>query len=277
MEIIKDSYFTIGAQEKPSLVLIHGLASNKFTWNAIIEILKDDYFIIAVDLPGHGSNSIYETDFSYSSMVDYLFKLQSHLGISFQYIAGHSYGASISTMTALDKRFKIKKLALLDGGVVPLKSSPDMNDDNYMFKLAPPDFTNRKFESISEFIDNNLAIKSNPYSDQIKHAILSNFDHAKKPFLVPFLDRSNHLQIVDYLWNYNPELNLSKIKIPTLGLMACKFDTIDERSSHRCHYASLVSDNNNLINITWILNTPHDLQLYAPKLVSRKLIAHFKS
>ena len=55
------------------------------------------------------------------------------------------------------------------------------------------------------------------------------------------------------------------------------FDTIDERSSHRCHYASLVSDNNNLINITWILNTPHDLQLYAPKLVSRKLIAHFKS
>ena len=277
MEIIKDSYFTIGAQEKPSLVLIHGLASNKFTWNAIIEILKDYYFIISVDLPGHGSNSIYETDFSYSSMVDYLFKLQSHLGISFQYIAGHSYGASISTMTALDNRFKIKKLALLDGGVVPLKSSPDMNDDNYMFKLAPPDFTNRKFESISEFIDNNLAIKSNPYSDQIKHAILSNFDHAKKPFLVPFLDRSNHLQIVDYLWNYNPELNLSKIKIPTLGLMACKFDTIDERSSHRCHYASLVSDNNNLINITWILNTPHDLQLYAPKLVSRKLIAHFKS
>ena len=277
MEIIKDSYFTIGAQEKPSLVLIHGLASNKFTWNAIIEILKDDYFIIAVDLPGHGSNSIYETDFSYSSMVDYLFKLQSYLGISFQYIAGHSYGASISTMTALDKRFKIKKLALLDGGVVPLKSSPDMNDDNYMFKLAPPDFTNRKFESISEFIDNNLSIKSNPYSDQIKHAILSNFDHAKKPFLVPFLERSNHLKIVDYLWNYNPELNLSKIKIPTLGLMACKFDTIDERSSHRYHYASLVSDNNNLINITWILNTPHDLQLYAPKLVSRKLIAHFKS
>ena len=277
MEIIKDSYFTIGAQEKPSLVLIHGLASNKFTWNAIIEILKDDYFIIAVDLPGHGSNSIYETDFSYSSMVDYLSKLQSHLGISFQYIAGHSYGASISTMTALDNRFKIKKLALLDGGVVPLKSSPDMNDDNYMFKLAPPDFTNRKFESISEFIDNNLSIKSNPYSDQIKHAILSNFDHTKKPFLVPFLERSNHLKIVDYLWNYNPELNLSKIKIPTLGLMACKFDTIDERSSHRCHYASLVSDNNNLINITWILNTPHDLQLYAPKLVSRKLIAHFKS
>ena len=277
MKIIKNSYLTVGEKDKPALVLIHGLASNKFTWNAIIEILKDDYFIIAVDLPGHGSNSIYETDFSYSSMVDYLSKLQSHLGISFQYIAGHSYGASISTMTALDKRFKIKKLALLDGGVVPLKSSPDMNDDNYMFKLSPPDFTNRKFESISEFIDKNLSIKSNPYSDRIKHAILSNFDHAKKPFLVPFLERSNHLKIVDYLWNYNPELNLSKIKIPTLGLMACKFDTIDERSSHRCHYASLVSDNNNLINITWILNTPHDLQLYAPKLVSRKLIAHFKS
>ena len=76
MEIISDSYFTSGELNKPSLVLIHGLASNKFTWNAIIEILKNDYYLIAVDLPGHGSNSIYKTDFSYSSMVDYLFKLQ---------------------------------------------------------------------------------------------------------------------------------------------------------------------------------------------------------
>ena len=277
MKIINDSYFTSGELNKPSLVLIHGLASNKFTWNAITEILKNDYYLIAVDLHGHGSNSIYKTDFSYSNMVDYLFKLQNHLDISFQYIAGHSYGASVATMTALDERFNIKKLALLDGGIVPLKSVPEMNDDNYMIKLAPPDFTERKFESISEFIDKNLSIKSNPYSEQIKQAILSNFDHSKKPKLVPFLERKNHLKIVDYLWDYNPKLNLAKIKIPTQALMACKFDTIDERSSYRCQIASAISDNNNLIEITWILNTPHDLQLYAPKLVSRKLISHFQS
>tara|TARA_Y100000590_G_scaffold408098_1_gene498925 strand:- start:2811 stop:3644 length:834 start_codon:yes stop_codon:yes gene_type:complete len=277
MEIIKDSYCTIGSKENPSLILIHGLASNKFTWNAIIEILKDDYFLIMVDLPGHGANYSYETDFSYPSTVDYLFKLQNHLGITFQNIAGHSYGASVATMTALDERFEIKKLALLDGGIIPLKLVPDMNEDNYMIKLAPPDFTHRKFESISEFIDKNLSIKSNPYSEQIKQAILSNFDHSKKPKLVPFLERKNHLKIVDYLWEYNPKLNLAKIKIPTQALMACKFDTIDERSSYRCQIASAISDKNNLININWILNTPHDLQLYAPKLVSRKLISHFQS
>ena len=277
MEIIKDSYCTIGSKENPSLILIHGLASNKFTWNAIIEILKDNYFLITVDLPGHGANYSYETDFSYPSMVDYLFKLQNHLGITFQNIAGHSYGASVATMTALDERFEIKKLALLDGGIIPLKLVPDMNEDNYMIKLAPPDFTHRKFESISEFIDKNLSIKSNPYSEQIKQAILSNFDHSKKPKLVPFLERKNHLKIVDYLWEYNPKLNLAKIKIPTQALMACKFDTIDERSSYRCQIASVISDKNNLININWILNTPHDLQLYAPKLVSRKLISHFQS
>ena len=100
MKIINDSYFTSGELNKPSLVLIHGLASNKFTWNAITEILKNDYYLIAVDLPGHGSNSIYKTDFSYSNMVDYLFKLQNHLDISFQYIAGHSYGASVATMVS---------------------------------------------------------------------------------------------------------------------------------------------------------------------------------
>ena len=52
-----------------------------------------------------------------------------------------------------------------------MKSVPEMNDDNYMIKLAPPDFTERKFESISDFIDKNLSIKSNHYSKQIRHAI----------------------------------------------------------------------------------------------------------
>ena len=135
MSIIENSYIQSGNPHKPQLLLIHGLASNKFTWNAITEILKNDYYLIAVDLPGHGSNSIYKTDFSYSNMVDYLFKLQNHLDISFQYIAGHSYGASVATMTALDERFEIKKLALLDGGIIPLKLVPDMNEDNYMIKL----------------------------------------------------------------------------------------------------------------------------------------------
>ena len=57
--------------------------------------------------------------------------------------------------------------------------------------------------------------------------------------------------------------------------MACKFDTIIENLSYRCEYTDYMQSINSFVKINWILNTPHDLQLYAPKLVSRKLLNHF--
>jgi pimeloyl-ACP methyl ester carboxylesterase len=275
MTINDNSYITIGDVSNPPLLLIHGLASNKYTWKVILHFLKKHYYIVSIDLPGHGQNSESFTDFSYINIVDYIANLQIHLSINFDYIAGHSYGASIATSVSFDSRFNIKKIALLDGGMIPMKLIPEMNQDNYKTRLSPPDFTNRKFESISDFIDKNLSLKSNTYSEDIKYAILSNFDHTQKPKLVPFLNRTNHLNIVDYLWDYNPEIILSQIDIPVLGLMACKFDSIVDSNSYRCEYTDYLQSINSRISINWILNTPHDLQLYAPKLVSRKLVDHF--
>jgi len=275
MTINNNSYITIGDDSNPTLLLIHGLASNKHTWNVIIPFLQKYYYIVSIDLPGHGQNSESFTDFSYGNVVDYIANLQTHLNLNFDYIAGHSYGASVATSVSFDSRFNIKKISLLDGGMIPMQSIPEMNQENYKTRLSPPVFTNRKFESISDFIDKNLSLKSNPHIQDIKYAILSNFDHTQKPKLVPFLNRTNHLNIVDYLWNYNPEIILSQIDIPVLGLMACKFDSIVDSISYRCEYTDYLQSINSRININWILNTPHDLQLYAPKLVSRKLVEHF--
>lgn len=275
MTINNNSYITIGDDSNPTLLLIHGLASNKHTWNVIIPFLKKYYYIVSIDLPGHGQNSESYSDFSYKNVVDYIANLQARLNLNFDYIAGHSYGASVATSVSFDSRFNIKKIALLDGGMIPMKLVPEINQENYKTRLSPPDFTNRKFESISDFIDKNLSLKSNPHIKAIKYAILSNFDHTLKPKLVPFLNRTNHLNIVDYLWDYNPEIILSQIDIPVLGLMACKFDSIVDSISYRCEYTDYLQSINSRININWILNTPHDLQLYAPKLVSRKLVEHF--
>ncbi|CAF5178153.1 unnamed protein product, partial [Rotaria magnacalcarata] len=41
-------------REKPSIVFVHGLSSNKETWISIIKNIPSDYHCITVDLPGHG-------------------------------------------------------------------------------------------------------------------------------------------------------------------------------------------------------------------------------
>ncbi|CAM4983386.1 unnamed protein product [Rotaria socialis] len=42
------------SREKPSIVFVHRLYSNKETWIPIIKNIPSDYHCITVDLPGHG-------------------------------------------------------------------------------------------------------------------------------------------------------------------------------------------------------------------------------
>ena len=42
----------------PTLVLIHGLDSTRFTWNPFIERCAGKYNIVALDLRGHGESSL---------------------------------------------------------------------------------------------------------------------------------------------------------------------------------------------------------------------------
>ena len=72
MSIIENSYIQSGNPHKPQLLLIHGLACNKFTWDVLSQFLIDDYHMTAIDLPGHGMNSYLKTDFSYMEIVDYI-------------------------------------------------------------------------------------------------------------------------------------------------------------------------------------------------------------
>ena len=69
MSITENSYTQLGNSRKPQLLLIHGLASNKFTWDVLSQFLIDDYHITAIDLPGHGMNSNLKTDFSYQEIL----------------------------------------------------------------------------------------------------------------------------------------------------------------------------------------------------------------
>ena len=43
-----------GKPENPALVFLHGFLGNVNDWDETIQHLKDDYYCICLDLPGHG-------------------------------------------------------------------------------------------------------------------------------------------------------------------------------------------------------------------------------
>ena len=100
--------------DKPPILLIHGLASSTYTFRRIIPLLREHFSIIAVDLPGFGKSEK-STSFVYSfqNYAKLMIECIHQLGISKPYIVAHSMGGQIALNMAIQAPEKINKLILL--------------------------------------------------------------------------------------------------------------------------------------------------------------------
>ncbi|MBO9495978.1 2-succinyl-6-hydroxy-2,4-cyclohexadiene-1-carboxylate synthase [Thalassotalea sp. G20_0] len=56
------SYYCAGDVHAPVLVLLHGFLGSANDWGSLLAPLQDDYCLITIDLPGHGSSQWLEED-----------------------------------------------------------------------------------------------------------------------------------------------------------------------------------------------------------------------
>ncbi|CAM4983275.1 unnamed protein product [Rotaria socialis] len=103
------------SREKPSIVFVHGVSSNKEAWIPIIKNIRADHHCITVDLPGHGETVGFNEDvYSIDKFVEKLklFFDQMEL-IEPMCIVGASMGASVVGMFAVKYPNYVKMLCLL--------------------------------------------------------------------------------------------------------------------------------------------------------------------
>ncbi|CAF3875210.1 unnamed protein product, partial [Rotaria sordida] len=89
--------------EKPSIVFVHGLSSNKETWIPIIKNISDDYHCITVDLPGHGETIGFQEDiYTIDKFVEKLKLFFDEMGLTEPMcIIGASMGGAVVCMFAI--------------------------------------------------------------------------------------------------------------------------------------------------------------------------------
>lgn len=123
------SYSEGGSPQKPTLLLIHGLASSRDTWNAVARLLTPYYHVIIPDLPSSGSTQVPENfDFSVPNVTENLrrFVEAAHIQNNLN-IAGHSLGGTTAMLYASQYAFDTKSLFLIGTGGI-FKS----NNTNYL-------------------------------------------------------------------------------------------------------------------------------------------------
>ena len=91
----------------PVIILIHGFPFNKSMWNKQVEMLIENYRVIAYDVRGHGNSDAGTEDFSIELFVDDLIGLMDALKIDRAMICGLSMGGyiALNAVENFPKRF----------------------------------------------------------------------------------------------------------------------------------------------------------------------------
>lgn len=108
-------YAEWGDPSSPLVVLLHGLLSDHRAWMPAVQLLANDYCVVAPDLPGHGTNQgdrdIVEP--SVAALAHAVRALILERGATICAIAGEGLGAAVALELALDTPDLLAGLALV--------------------------------------------------------------------------------------------------------------------------------------------------------------------
>jgi 3-oxoadipate enol-lactonase len=112
-----------GNPSRNAIVLIHGFPFSHESWDEQIDLLKEDYRVIAYDLRGHGSSGVGDGQYAFEFFVDDLFGLLDHLRIGSAILCGLSIGGYIALRAVERNPERVEGLILSD-----TQSGPDSNE-----------------------------------------------------------------------------------------------------------------------------------------------------
>ncbi|GIW13765.1 MAG: alpha/beta hydrolase [Tepidiforma sp.] len=110
------TFETAGNPETPPVVLLHGFTSDLRMWHPVAQELARSYFVVAMDLRGHGRSAAPEELESYTAdaMAEDVLGLADHLALDVFGLIGCSFGGMIALQFAVNRPERLAALVLSD-------------------------------------------------------------------------------------------------------------------------------------------------------------------
>ena len=113
------SFHTKGLRSKPALLLLHGFLGSSDDWRFLVEYLEQSFYLILIDLPGHGESVSVSAMNNEQGALSFIHKpidkILEHLDIQRLSVLGYSLGGRIAMSYALAFPDKIQYLIIESG------------------------------------------------------------------------------------------------------------------------------------------------------------------
>ena len=113
------SKVTLGAPQRPALLLLHGFPQSHVMWHRVARHLQQHYFLVMPDLRGYGDSSKTpglpdHSNYSKRNMAHDMVAVMEALGQSRFFLCGHDRGGRVAHRLALDHAPRVTKLCVID-------------------------------------------------------------------------------------------------------------------------------------------------------------------
>jgi pimeloyl-ACP methyl ester carboxylesterase len=257
---------------EPSVLLVHGLASNARLWDAVAACLvAAGHPVVAVDLRGHGRSAKPATGYGTDQVAGDLAEVLASLArtdpdhFDRPVVAGQSWGGNVVVELAVQHPELLRGVVGVDGGVIDLQARfPDA--DACFAALAPPPLAGRRLEEVEAALR-----RFHPgWPEGALQATLDNLEVRDDGTVAPRLPRDRHMAILAGLWAHRPLERIRVLTVPLLLLMADDGQGSAWSADKRATVAQVVAAHPGVL-VRWFEPADHDVHAQHPGAVAGAL------
>lgn len=230
-------YYEIRGQGEP-LILVYGIGCLINHWHHQIEYFSKHYQVIAFDIRGH-HQSAPVTDLknlTMKSIADDISLLMKHLNIKSAHFMGHSFGAPIMLEFFDLNPKKVKSMIFINGfSKNPIKGMFGLDIVEKLFYFikngyeSQPDLWRALWKMA---VDNPIAMVAAALAGGFNLKVVHFKDIEVYARGVARMDLESFLLLFEQLMDFNGDLILPKINVPTLVVSGEKDNVTPQRFQH---------------------------------------------
>ena len=247
-EVLSDMemfYYTLGNENNPPLIFLHGILAFTEIYKSFLISLSDQFYIIGIDLPGHGRSSAPSENYDIYRMGEDVVSLTKKLRLDSFFLVGHSMGGLVTLLIC--ERYPesvIKAVSIAS-----------------LFNASGINFANKRYDFLNE-----RGFQKN--SEDHTNFLLEVFNHSYKR--INETDKFNKTKMIleDYQSDLYPQISqeqLKLIKVPILVVVAEKDQLIKPKHTRRmceflpqgtlisfpkANHGNIIGTKRNIVNLT---------------------------
>ncbi len=249
-------------------VLLHGLASNARTWDAVARHLQTaGHAVYAVDQRGHGFSDKPDDGYDFATITADLAQLCDQLELEQPIIAGQSWGGNVVLEFGARYPQRAAGLVMVDGGFLDLQSRQGVTWEQIADQLRPPQLAGAPRRQLQE----RMAMWHPDWSSEGIEATLGNFETLEDDSVRPWLTLERHMRILRALWDQRPQQLYGQVAAPVL-IAAAEDDGNPEWMAVKQSQVAAAAEQLPHVTVEWFADTAHDIHVHRPQVLSALIL-----